>query len=128
MLNIAINMDRLIKYIISIEFQIQIHFVTFIRGHSGTPIDPAPVLLSGKPCFTIHSHHHHHQFFISGRAHWLEAAGTASCKSGPPGTKPAGGIDRKASNGLGSTCQQNVMTAQGNLVQRRQCESKGEDS
>ena len=33
-----------------IEFLIQIQFVMFMRGHPRTPIDPAPVLLSGKQC------------------------------------------------------------------------------
>ena len=50
MLNMSINIDWSIKYVISTEFKLQIQFVTFIRGHPGTPIDPAPVLLSGKPC------------------------------------------------------------------------------
>ena len=52
MLNIAITMNRPIESAILIESQIQIHFVMFIRGHPGTPIDIAPVLLSGKPCST----------------------------------------------------------------------------
>ena len=54
MLNIAINMNRPIECVILIQFQIQIQFVTFRRGHLGTPIDAAPVLLSGKPCSTSH--------------------------------------------------------------------------
>ena len=48
MLNMSINIDRSIKFVISTEFKLQIQFVMFIRGHPGTPIDPAPVLLSGK--------------------------------------------------------------------------------
>ena len=50
MLNMAINIDQLIEYVISIELNIQFQFGVFLRGHFGTPIDPAPVLLSGKPC------------------------------------------------------------------------------
>ena len=42
-LNIAINTAQPIEHVISINFNIQIQFVTFIRGHPGTPIDPAPV-------------------------------------------------------------------------------------
>ena len=41
MLHMAINMNLYIKSIILINFQFQIQFVTFIRGHLGTPIDPA---------------------------------------------------------------------------------------
>ena len=55
MLNMAINIDQLIEYVISIELNIQFQFGVFLRGHFGTPIDPAPVLLSGKPCSTSHS-------------------------------------------------------------------------
>ena len=54
MLNMAINIDQLIEYVISIELNIQFQFGVFLRGHFGTPIDPAPVLLSGKPCSTSH--------------------------------------------------------------------------
>ena len=43
-----------IQHVISIKFQIQIQFVMFRRGHPGTSIDPAPVLLSGNPCSTSH--------------------------------------------------------------------------
>ena len=55
MLNIDININQSIEYVILIKIQLQIHFVMFIRGRPGTPIDPAPVLLSGKPCSTSHS-------------------------------------------------------------------------
>ena len=48
MLNIAIVTDQPIRYTISIKFKINIQIGTFLRGHLGTPIDPAPVLLSGK--------------------------------------------------------------------------------
>ena len=41
--------------VISIKFKYQIQFGAFLRGHFGTPIDPAPVLLSGKSCSTIHA-------------------------------------------------------------------------
>ena len=51
-LQIAINTIRPTKHVISTKIQIQIQFVTFIRGHPGTPIDPAPVLLSGTHCST----------------------------------------------------------------------------
>ena len=45
MLNIAIKKNPEIECVIPIKFQIQIQFVTFRRGHLGTPIDRAPVLL-----------------------------------------------------------------------------------
>ena len=54
MLNMAINIDRLIEYVILIKFKNKVQFGVFLRGHLGTPIDPAPVLLSGKPCSTRH--------------------------------------------------------------------------
>ena len=50
----AINIDALIEYVILIKFKHQIQFVMFRRGHLGTPVDAAPVLLSGKPCSTSH--------------------------------------------------------------------------
>ena len=43
------------EFTISNKFKFQIQFVMFLRGHPGTPIDPAPVLLSGKHCSTSHS-------------------------------------------------------------------------
>ena len=46
------TMNPRIKFLISIKFKFQIQFVTFRRSHLWTPIDPAPLLLSGKPCFT----------------------------------------------------------------------------
>ena len=49
---IAIDIRELRDIRILIQFQIQFQFVTFLRGHPCTPIDPAPVLLSGKPCST----------------------------------------------------------------------------
>ena len=52
--NIAINIVKQIERIVSINFGFEIQFVTFRRGHPRTPIDPAPVLLSGKPCSTSH--------------------------------------------------------------------------
>ena len=48
------NINRQDKYLILIKFKIKIQFVMFMRGHLWTPIDPAPVLLSGKPCSTSH--------------------------------------------------------------------------
>ena len=56
MLNMAINIDQPIEYVISIKFNYQIQFVMFLRGHPGTPIDPAPVLFSGTLCSTSHRH------------------------------------------------------------------------
>ena len=52
MLNMTIHVNQLMKCIISIKFKFQIQFVMFRRGHPGTPIDPASVLLSGKHCPT----------------------------------------------------------------------------
>ena len=46
----AINIDYLELDVILIKFNHQIQFVMFSRGHLGTPIDAAPVLLSGKRC------------------------------------------------------------------------------
>ena len=43
MLNMAINIDQLIEYVISIELNIQFQFGVFLRGGPGTPIDSAPV-------------------------------------------------------------------------------------
>ena len=54
MLNMTIHVNKLIKCSISTKFKFQIQFVTFRRGHHWTPIDPAPVLLSGKHCSTSH--------------------------------------------------------------------------
>ena len=50
MLHMTIHVNQLMKCNISIQFKFQIQFFTFIRGHPCTPIDPAPVLLSGKHC------------------------------------------------------------------------------
>ena len=47
MLKMAIYVNHLTKFIIPIKFRFQIQFVMFLRGHPRTPIDPAPVLLSG---------------------------------------------------------------------------------
>ena len=55
MLNMAMFMNLCIKSVISNIFELQIQFVTFLRGHPGTPIDSAPVLLSGKSCSTSHT-------------------------------------------------------------------------
>ena len=55
MLHMAMHTDRPLDCAIPIKFKFQIQFVTFIRGHPRTPIDSAPVLLSGKPCSTSHS-------------------------------------------------------------------------
>ena len=46
MLHMAMHTDLPLKFIISIKFKLQIQFVKFRRGHPGTPIDPAPVLLA----------------------------------------------------------------------------------
>ena len=51
---IAINIDALIKHLILIKSKHQIQFGVFLRGHFGTPMDPAPVLFpdvgtGGKP-------------------------------------------------------------------------------
>ena len=54
MLDMNMNINRQDKYLILIKFKIKIQFVMFMRGHLWTPIDPAPVLLSGKPCSTSH--------------------------------------------------------------------------
>ena len=54
MLYMAIHTDRPSWFAISIAFKFQIQFVMFIRGHLGTPIDPAPVLLSGIHSSTSH--------------------------------------------------------------------------
>ena len=46
---------RVLRTIInSIKFSIQIQFGVFLRGHFGTPIDTAPVLLSGILCSASH--------------------------------------------------------------------------
>ena len=50
----AINIFCCTQIIDLIEFSMQIQLSTFMRGHLWTPIDPAPVLLSGKPCSTSH--------------------------------------------------------------------------
>ena len=55
MLNMTINIDQLMKYLISIKLNIQFQFGVFLRGHSGTPIDAAPALLSGNSCSTSHA-------------------------------------------------------------------------
>ena len=47
MLHMSIHINLQIEFIISIRFKFQIQFVMFIRGHPETPIDRAPVLLSG---------------------------------------------------------------------------------
>ena len=54
MLNMAININQQIEPVILIKFKYQIQFGAFLRGRSGTPIDPAPVLLSSKSCSTSH--------------------------------------------------------------------------
>ena len=54
MLNMAIHVDQLLECTILIKSKFQIQLVTFRRGHPGTPIDPAPVLLSGMNCSTSH--------------------------------------------------------------------------
>ena len=54
MLHMAIHVDYQQGSILSIKFEFQIQFVMFLRGHPGTPIDPAPVLLSGIHCSTSH--------------------------------------------------------------------------
>ena len=51
---IAINIYQCTQIINSIKFSIQIQFGVFLRGHFGTPIDTAPVLLSGILCSTSH--------------------------------------------------------------------------
>ena len=43
----AINIYCCTQFINLIKFSIQIQFGVFLRGHFGTPMDPAPVLLSG---------------------------------------------------------------------------------
>ena len=43
MLNMAININQQIEPVILIKFKYQIQFGAFLRGHLGTPIDPAPV-------------------------------------------------------------------------------------
>ena len=53
--NMPINIDRRIEYVILIKFKYNIQFVMFRRGHLVTPIDAAPVLISGKPCSTNRS-------------------------------------------------------------------------
>ena len=55
MLNMTIHVNQLMKCSISIKFKFKIQFVTFRRGPPWTPIDPAPVLLSGKHCSTSQS-------------------------------------------------------------------------
>ena len=52
--NMAININQQIEPVILIKFKYQIQFGVILRGHSGTPIDPALVLLSGKSCSTSH--------------------------------------------------------------------------
>ena len=52
MLHMAIHIDLPLKFTILIKFKFQIQFVMFRRGPPGTPIDPAPVLLSGIHCST----------------------------------------------------------------------------
>ena len=51
---IAINIFQGRQHMNLIKFLIQIQIVMFRRGHPGTPIDPAPVLLSGILCSTSH--------------------------------------------------------------------------
>ena len=46
MLNMTIHVNKLMKCSISIKFKFRIQFVTFLRGHPGTPIDPATVLVA----------------------------------------------------------------------------------
>ena len=46
-LHMAIHVNNLTEFDIPVKFRFQIQFVTFLRGHPLTPIDPAPVLLSG---------------------------------------------------------------------------------
>ena len=41
----AININQQIEPVILIKFKYQIQFGAFLRGHSGTPINPAPVLV-----------------------------------------------------------------------------------
>ena len=50
----AINIFCCTQIVNLIEFSIQIQFGAFLRGHFGTPMDPAPVLLSGILCSTSH--------------------------------------------------------------------------
>ena len=52
---IAINIFQGRQHMNLIKFLIQIQIVMFRRGHPGTPIDPAPVLLSGISCPTSHA-------------------------------------------------------------------------
>ena len=54
MLNMTIHVNQLMKCNISIKFDFQLQFVMFICSHTGTPIDPAAVLLSGRHCSTSH--------------------------------------------------------------------------
>ena len=50
-----IHVDQLPECTIPINFNFQIQFVTFRRGHPGTPIHPAPVLLFGIHRSTSHA-------------------------------------------------------------------------
>ena len=50
----AVHVNLLMRSNTSTKFKFQIHFVMFRRGAPGTPIDPAPVLLSGIHCSTSH--------------------------------------------------------------------------
>ena len=51
-LHMAIHVDHLMIFNISIKFTFEIKIVMFLRGRPQTPIDPAPVLLH---CSTSHS-------------------------------------------------------------------------
>ena len=51
---LTIHVNQLMICNILTKFNFQIQFVTFRRGHPWTPIDPAPIILSGKHCSPSH--------------------------------------------------------------------------